>query len=821
MKRLFFLPLLMVVNIVYAQHSSITGHVSDAHTKESIEYASVAVYSANDSSLVSGVITSQSGKFKLENLDQGSYFIRTQFLGYETNQSQNFTLNERQHLQFGTIELAPGSQLMNEVSVTGKRINAIHELERQTYSADQFESAKGGTAMDVLKNMPSVTMNGLGEITVRGTSGFLVMINGKPVVADAQTVLGQLPANMVNNVELITSPSAKYDPDGKAGIINITTKKGVTDGVGLSVNAQYGLPPTTDFGNERNARRHGFDVLLNYKKDKWDVSFSGNYNRNDLQGFREGGVFTENVEENYLTKFPSNGERSFNRYNYGARASISYAADPSNIFSFGFYSGKRYQERDANLFYENSTWTLNGEEKIADHPYYNPNKQIKQGIFTLASFDYTHIFKNESSVSASFLYEYDDLFGTTHNFNLTEPEGEIIQYVQNPYWKPINGYRAKVDYMLPIGNGKLESGYQYRHDSQDGKFDYIVTPEDQDQPDLDLFRGTAISINNIHSVYSQYSGATKKLEYNLGLRYEYSYRTVDLSFNEDTNELELSNLFPSASILYAFNPELKIKAGFSRRIQRATNNQLNPIPEREHSETLEMGDPDLLPEFINSAELGVIKTLENGGSLFLTAYYRGSKNPVQRVNSVYADTVLNRVYTNVESGDAVGFETGADLSIFDWWDFYGGLNVYNQMYSGDLIILNDPVIKINNSGWVYSINSNTTFHLSPSITLQASVNYLSKRVTAQGEDSRYLVPDLTLKKTFLDNRLSASIQWKNIDLGMKESHRQRITTWGEDFYTTTNYIYETDFFMINLNFNINKINGKSKLPSSEFGDKEF
>ncbi len=194
---------------------------------------------------------------------------------------------------------------------------------------------------------------------------------------------------------------------------------------------------------------------------------------------------------------------------------------------------------------------------------------------------------------------------------------------------------------------------------------------------------------------------------------------------------------------------------------------------------------------------------------------------MQRVNSVYADTVLNRVYTNVERGDAIGFETGADLSFFDWWDFYGGLNVYNQMYSGDLIILNDPAIKINNSGWVYSINSNTTFHLSPTITLQASVNYLSKRVTAQGEDSRYLVPDLTLKKTFLDNRLSASIQWQNIDLGMKESHRQRITTWGEDFYTTTNYIYETDFFMINLNFNINKISSKSKLPSSEFGDKEF
>ena len=336
MKRLLILPLVYVTLITNAQTSSISGQVSDAQTNESIEYASVAIFNSSDSNLVTGVVTNQTGKFKLEKLNQGSYFIRTQFLGYETNQSENFSLNSGQNLQFGIISLVPGSQLMNEVEVSGKRINVMNELEKQTYNADQFESAKGGTAVDVLKNMPSVAMNGLGEITVRGTSGFLVMINGKPIIADAQTVLNQLPANQVNNIEMITSPSAKYDPDGKAGIINITTKKGVTDGVGLSVNAQYGLPSTTDYGNDRIARRYGFDALLNYKKNKWDISVGGNYTRNDLAGYREGDVYTENVEKNYMTKFPSNGERSFNRYNYAARASIGFTASPSNIFSLGY-----------------------------------------------------------------------------------------------------------------------------------------------------------------------------------------------------------------------------------------------------------------------------------------------------------------------------------------------------------------------------------------------------------------------------------------------------------------------------------------------------
>jgi ferric enterobactin receptor len=808
--------------ILSAQNTgTISGQVMELQTGESLEYASVALYKTNDSSLVTGVITNQSGNFKIEKLNQDTYFIRTHFLGYETKQSRDFTLNAGQNLQLGTITLEPGRQLVEEVNITGNKINAMNKLDKQTYRADQFESAKGGSAVDVLKNMPSVAVNGLGEITVRGSSGFLVLINGKPVLTDAQTALSQLPANMVSRVEMITSPSAKYDPDGKAGIINITTKTGATDGTGLLVNAQYGLPGTTDFGNDRVALRHGFDIMFNYKKNKWDISVGGNYSRNDLAGFRDGDVFIENVDSNIVTRFPSTGERSFNRYNYAARAAISYTADPNNIFSLGIYSGKRYQERDANIFYTNSKWTLDSEVKINDTPYYNANKQIKQGTFTLGNFDYTHIFADESSLKASFLFEYDDLYGTTHNRNLTEQGGTNLQYVQNPYQKPINGYRLKIDHSVPLGNGNLESGYQFRNDSQDGNFDYIITPENLNQPNLDLFRGTAVSKNQTNSLYSQFSESREKLQYIIGLRYEYSKRTVQLSFDPETHLLLLSNLFPSANMLYSFKPDLILKAGFSRRIQRSTNNQLNPIPEREHSETLEIGDPDLLPEFVNLSEIGLTKKFKDGGSVFVTAYYRASKNPVQRVNSVFNDSILNRVYTNVEKANAVGFETGADLHPAKWWALFFGVNIFNQQYKGDLEILNSPAIKIENSGWVYSINTNTTFHLTPTLSLQANVNYLSKRPTAQGEDSKFLIPNLSLKKSFLNNRLTASIQWQNIDLGMNQTNRQRITTWGEHFYTTTNYIYETDFVLLNLSYNFNLTPGKTKLPSSEFGEKEF
>ncbi len=820
MKILFFFTILFFSISSYALTGRVEGRITDASHNDPLEYASVALYRVSDNMLVTGGITNIRGSFLFEKLNPDNYFIKVQFLGYENKQTYSFTLKSGQNLQIGDISITPSRVLVNEVQVTGTQIKSLNRLEKQTFKADQFESAKGGSAVDVLKNMPSVSVNGQGEISLRGTSGFLLLINGKPVLDDAQNMLSQLPANSIENVELITSPSAKYDPDGKAGIINITTKKGSSEQVGLVVNLQQGLPGTTTFDNKENPIRYGGDVSFVYQKGKWDITIGGNYTRNDMSGYREGDVFTINSQENTINRFPSMGERSFYRYNYAGRTSVIYTADKNNVFSLGMFAGKRYQKRDANLFYTNSQSIYTTNAEIYRLSYYNENRQIKQGTFNLGNIDYTHKFADKSALTLSALFEYDNLFGNTFNRNMNVPGGNLIQFVQNPYKKPVNGYRLKFDYSKELRNGKLETGYQFRDDSQDGVFDYLITPEELNQPNLSQFRGTALSKNQINSAYVQYSAKNDKLEYNAGLRYEYSQRSVILSTDPLAHELNLSNLFPSVSALYSINDNWKLKAGFSRRIERQSNNQLNPIPEREHSETLEIGDPDLKPELVNLAELGVIKTFKNG-YVFTTAYYRQSKDPMQRVNSVYADTILARVYTNVEKASALGFELGANLQLTNWWSLYLGGNIYKQKYQGDLIVFGENVSIEPKNDWVYSINANTNFNITATLSLQGNLNYLSVHPTAQGEDSRFLSPNLSLKKNLFKNRLSASIQWQNIDLGMKESNRQRISTWGSDFYTMTNYIYETDVLMVNLSFNINKKTIKAKLPQSEFGEKEF
>jgi len=817
-RSLVFLLLVLFSQVTKAQYVTLKGILIDQQSKQHLEYASMALLKKSDSTVVGGALTRANGSFEISKLQTGHYLLKIAYIGYK-NRIIQVEINDVKVLNLGQVSLSPSSESLGQVNISSGKVNATNKIDKQLYRADQFESAKGGTAIDVLKNLPSVTVNAEGQISVRGSTGFLVLVNGKPMLTDAHTVLSQLPANSLANIELITSPSAKYDPDGKVGIINILTRKGANDGFTLTANAQAGAPSTKDYGNKEKPRRFGGDITLNFRKDKWDISVGGNYLRNDNAGYREGDVFTKNFTNNTITRFPSNGERSFDKYNYAGRLSAVYAPDKNNSFSTGFFRGKRFQSRLADLVYNNSTSDLSTGLPIKSTTYYNSNLQTKEGTFTLGNLDYTHTFADKSSLTASALYENANLYGNTKNRNLGYPNtSDTIQYVFNPYRNPINGYRFKLDYSINIGKGKLESGYQFRYDTQDGQFDYFVTPATS-QPDADRFRGIARAKNKIHSVYSQYSGKLDKLEYIGGLRYEYSARTLNLSYDAAPHELDLSNLFPSLNLLYNINDGLKLKAGYSRRIQRTNNYELNPIPEREHSETLEQGDPDLKPSFIDLAELGLTRTFKKG-SFFTTLYYQNIKNPIQRVNSVYADTILNRVFTNAQRARSFGLEMGANLQPVKWWSLYLGANVYNYKVSGKLDVLGSSSV-IDNANWVYSINANTNFNLSKTWSVQANVNYLSKRPTAQGEDSKFLVPNTAVKKTFMNGRFSASLQWQNMDLGMNQSNRQRITTFGKDFYTTTNYIYETDVFLLNFNFNLNKLTGKSKLPASEFGDKEF
>ena len=811
--------LLFSITSIIAQKSVINGVILDQQSSQPIEYASIALLKQNDNAVLAGELANKNGTFTFRTVPSGKYKIKIYFVGYEIQYLENILVENNQIINLDTIKLQRSNQSLDEIIIKGTKSNSYNKIDKQQYKSDQFATAKGGTAIDIVKNLPSVTVNGQGEISLRGSNGFMVLVNGKPVLTDAQTVLSQLPANTIDNIELITAPSAKYDPDGKGGIINIVTKKGTTDGIALSTNFSGGLPSINDYDNLEKPKRFGGDITLNYKIKKLDITISANYLQNDINGFREGNVFTKNFTNNTITRFPSKGERSFDKYNYGTKAAITYTANKNDIFNFGVFIGKKFQARRADIVYNNSTSDLTSDALISQNAYFNSNVQTKEGTFTLTNLDYTHTFANKSNLTTSILYENADLYGNTINKNLDlATKSIVLQEVNNPYRNPIDGFRFKLDYAISIGSGKLESGYQYRFDQQNGKFDYNVTPISA-QPDAANFRGTAKSVNHINGFYSQYSGKKNKLDYTAGLRYEYSAREVILSTDSNPHLLDLSNLFPSANLLYTFNSSWNAKLGYSKRVQRNNNFELNPIPEREHSETLEQGDPDLKPQFVDLVEFGMNHSFKKG-TLFATLYYQGIKNPIQRVNSVYADTILNRVFTNAEKARLFGLEFGTNIKPLKWFSIYVGGNIYNYKITGKLNILG-ITSSVDNSNWAYSLNTNTTFNLDKTLSLTANVNYTSAKPTAQGEDSRFLSPNLSAKKTILNGNGTIGLQWQNINFGNMGSNQQRITTFGIDFYTTTNYSYETNVLLLNFSYNFNKINSKNKLPTSEIGEKEF
>ncbi len=813
------LALLFFALTAYTQ-SKIVGKLVSQEEQEPIGFASVALYNQADQSLVAGDVSNEKGGFELTGVKAGTYKLTVQFMGFNSLSVDAVNVAKNGTTDLGTLVLSPNQKLLDEIEISGDRLTVLQKVDRQVFEAASFTASQGGTGVDVLRNLPSIAVNANGEITARGASGFTILINGKPIQSDPQMMLAQLPANSIQQVELITAPSAKYDPEGKAGIINIITTKGVTDGTYMQVNARLGAPSIQDYDNAEYAQRYGADFTLNHIKHKWDVSFGASFQRNDLAGRREGDVFT--IINDTLTRFPSDGERSFDEVNYSGRLTVGYQASENDALSIGLFAGKRSKDRTADILYNNSA-SAAGSEPFRTFTYFNENLRIRTSDFALGSFDYAHTFRNKSKLSTSFLYEYTLLGGPTTNQNLAWPNTDVIlQDEYNTNDNPLYGTRLQVDYTArPMNAGVLEFGYQYRDLDHTGEF--VYERKNNATGIFELVPDFSSIVNlkrKIHSGYGQITGEQAKWSYSAGLRLEVMDRVLDLQDKagviDTTYNYDFLQLYPSASLLYAVNDNFKLKTAYSRRVERTTTFKMNPFREREHSETMEQGDAELLPEFINLIEFGAIQNVGNQ-SLVATAYFRHVENLVNRVNTIFNDTILDRIYSNVGTGTSYGLELSADLKFNDHWKAFLGGNLYQNTIEGSY-----AGRAINTSTWIYSINANTTYKLSPTMNLQWSLNYISDRNTAQGQDSRYLSPNLTLRKFFLDDRLTATVQWLNMDMGLLDTNEQRITTSrAGEFFTTTNYVYEVDMIVFNISYAINKLTNKAKFIKSEFGAKEF
>ena len=804
--------------ISFIVQGQISGTVLDKNTNIPIEYATIIL--KQDGKILEGTISKPDGSFLLPISANGNFNLEISFLGYQNLESAIIGIQTNTPLDLGVIGLQTTQNLLNEVVVNTHRAAVQNKIDRQVYSASEFSIAKGGTGMDIIRNLPSITINSLGEINFRGSSGLVVLLNNKPVQSDIKSLLNQIPANSIKNIEIITAPSAQYDAEGKAGIINILTLKNTLQGDYFQVNTLLGAPSVEDYEDAHPSQRYGADITYNTVGEKWNFSSGLSFQRNDISGRREGDVYT--IIGDKYTRFPSDGERSFDEINYSGRLTADYQPSDNNLFSLGLYAGKRTKERTADiLYYNNYALTDKIDYRFQ---YYNENLRIRKSDFVLGSLDYDHRFENSAQLNTSVLYEYTLLGGPTTNRNLGHPDNTIVyQDEYNTNDNPLYGLRINLDYTFkPLSIGTLKMGYQYRNLDHTG--DFVYERKNNETQFFELVPEFSSEVNlrrSIHSAYLQHNIPFEKWNFAAGLRIENMDR--DLSLKDKTGQLDENyslnfiKLFPSASIQYQLKENLSISLAYSKRIKRTTTFKMNPFPEREHSETLEQGDPNLHPELVDQVELGVSYKDKKGNRLFSSFYFRNVNHLINRVNTVYNDTILNRIYSNVGNAKVIGREMTAEYNLGKKFKILASSNFYYNIIQGSF----DGHI-VNKDAYAYNLNFNSTFRFSDTAFAQFTLNYISSLITAQGKDSEYYSPNLTFVRRFWNNQLTASLQWKNIDLGLMNTNEQRITTHrADEFYTTTNYVYEVDMILLSLSFNFKNRKNTTKFIDSEFGKREF
>jgi len=773
----------------------INGQINDSITNEHIEYATVALFKEKTDELAGGTITQKNGKFFLEKIKPGKYYIKISFLGYEDKIIKNIFVKPPDFIaSLGKIEIHPTVTSLNEVVVDGSTPRIDYKIDKKVINVGKQITSISGTAVDVLENVPSVKVDIEGNVSLRGSSGFQVLIDGKPSVLDANDALQQIPASTIDNIEIITNPSAKYDPDGTAGIINIITKKNKLNGFSGIVNANVGL-----------YEKYGGDFLLNYKKRSLNIFVGADYNVRNYPGYQTDKRTTFKDDTTFLTYM--DGDRERGRNMYGIRTGFDYNFGANNIIGASFRFGDRSMNGNRNSNYLESTIPGNAINK-----YTNYDETERGGLFYDAQANYIHKFKKKGhELSAEFSYSSRDTEDNNTN-ELMDENGQIVDGKKNYEAGPSSRIRGKIDYTLPLTEtDKFEAGYQARYsDSEEATALEVLNTETGEYEEQPEYTVNTTYLRNIHSLYALYAGEIGKFGYQGGLRGEYTFR--DVVSGGQKFGIDRWDFFPSAHISYEFPKEHQLMASYTRRIDRPRGWYLEPFITWVDAYTVRIGNPDLQPEYIDSYELSYLKKFGDKMMLSLEGYYRITHNKVERVRSVYENNIMLMGIENVGQDYSLGFEFMFSYSPFKWWDLDIMGDLFNYRVEG---ILYDEYFSNKSNNWSSRLNS--TFKIKKNTQIQFNSMYNGPSVTAQGTRSDFYMVNLAVRQNFMDNKLSLVLQARDLF----STARHEFISEGPDFRTESLYTREAPMLTLSVSYKFNNYRADRKdRANGEGGDME-
>jgi outer membrane receptor protein involved in Fe transport len=754
---------------VFAQSGSIKGVVIDKATNDNIPFANVVTILISNTASPKGTVSDKDGKFGIDNLQFGDYNIVISFIGYQPDTIRNINIDRQvQQVNLGEIWLSAITVALGEVVVEDRAETATSKLDRVTYKIGDFETTKGGNASDVLNKLPSVSIDPDGVISVRGTSDFMVYLNGKPSQIEPSLLLAQIPAGTIESIDIITVPSAKYDAQGKGGIINITTKKTGEKGTSVSASILTGGAPWGNYTDQlsnfsMNDNRLGGSLNFIYIKNRLSLYGGLNLNKKNVNGTRPG--YARLLQENgsYYHMVVSDGLRPEWSENYSTNAALDYQLNNRSIISASYYYGNRNDGRSAFYKYHNFYGDVNKNPiigvPVADEWIYNPNKRNRYGIFHTANINYTWNPDNISELKISALFEHSELkrdmdnllYQSAPSFNII---GDVEKHFMQSDNTPLNGYRLSIDYTRKLNNGHtLSLGIQPQYFLTSGSFSFdTLNVLNNVWGDYKYFENAIDFRRGIYAGYADYSGSSGKFNFIAGLRLEYTDQVMDIKnldyftifdrIKKPRYYVHRLDWFPSIHLNYDISENNKVTIASSRRINRPPLINMAPFLYREHFEVYVVGDPALEPEYLTSVELA-FNNKARKHNINLTGFYRGTDNAVFRVNTVYEkENVLIRSYTNSANTRATGIELAMNFEAGTFARFFISSSVYNFKIEGDIF-----GYKENNRSTNWSLKGNANFILTESLKFTVDFDMKSATVTAQGRDEMFYMVNTSLNYT--------------------------------------------------------------------------
>ncbi|MCF8368523.1 MAG: TonB-dependent receptor family protein [Bacteroidales bacterium] len=763
----------------------IEGQVIDAGTNTPVEFANVVVFSSSDSSMVAGGITGEKGDFNLSGIPDGTYYVRVQFIGYESRTVNDVIISDKgRKFDLGMIPLGMSAVTLEGAVVTADKMAVEYKIDRKVINVGQDLDAAGASAIEVLEKVPSIRVDINGDVFLRGSSNFTVLIDGKPSVLDGNEALQQIPASTIENIEIITNPSAKFDPDGTAGIINIKLKHNILEGFSGMINTTAGT-----------GEKYASDLYLNYKTGSFN--FYGGLEWNDRKFPGTGTEKRETLINDTIQYREAETEMAWMRHGLTFKGGVDYSMDKSSKISVGgeYGSGGFGMDNYGKIHEYTDPITY-------DDYYINDNSFRWSRNYYSLNANYKRKFEQEGHELNlfGFFSERDGAqkqtqsnITTDNNWNVVDQYPDLLRSVEEG---PSQQYRVELDYTKPVfTSGKLETGYQFRRNNE--KEDYFLETFDYDKSEWitdDSYTKYSTFERNIHALYGVVSNEFKGFEYQLGLRGEYTYRNTKVINTGESALVDRLDYFPSLHIAKKVMEKNQFMLSYSRRIDRPRGWYLEPSETYIDENTRRIGNPALLPEYTDSYELGYMRSLAKG-SLSLETYYRVTDNKITSIQRFDEETgILYTQFQNLNNDKALGLEGSVIYDINKWFNLNWSATFYNYRLEDKS---SEGAEERTSNNWDTRLV--TSFKLPTNTRLQLNLSYNSPTVSAQGRVEESYGADFTIRQEFFEKKFSAVLKVGDIFATQNREYTSR----GVNFYTYEYRKPESRVVTLTLSYRIN------------------